>query len=175
PRCVPLVSVHLNPVFHVFCEFLCFSHPIFSFKPSLTFSHFADSFIQSDLEFHLTFFAFALLKREDDIKRVAESVRAAFGKVDWIIPTMLHPSGKGETSLRDMSAQYCNHTLRGIFKLFSPLLQNGTGGFGQQSPKKEKQHSGVIMNMTAREGSMVALGGWYRYRMSKADSTEILW
>lgn len=48
--------------------------------------------------------------REDDIKRAAESVSDAFGKVDLIVNSsaMLHPSGKGETSLRDVSAQVTN-------------------------------------------------------------------
>lgn len=47
------------------------------------------------------------VNREDDIKRAAESVKTAFGKVDLIINSsaMLHPSGKGETSLLDVSAQ----------------------------------------------------------------------
>lgn len=47
---------------------------------------------------------------EDDIKRAAESVKSTFGKVDLIINSsaMLHPSGKGETSLRDVSAQVLN-------------------------------------------------------------------
>ncbi len=47
---------------------------------------------------------------EDDIKRAAESVSDAFGKVDLIVNSsaMLHPSGKGETSLRDVSAQVTN-------------------------------------------------------------------
>lgn len=50
------------------------------------------------------------VSREDDIKRAAESVKSAFGKVDLIINSsaMLHPSGKGETSLRDVSAQVTN-------------------------------------------------------------------
>lgn len=45
------------------------------------------------------------VNREEDIKRAAESVRSDFGKVDLLIncSAMLHPSGKGETSLRDVS------------------------------------------------------------------------
>lgn len=39
-------------------------------------------------------------------------------------------------------------------KYFAPLLQKGTGAFGQQFPEKEKQHSGIIVNMTARVGSI---------------------
>lgn len=50
------------------------------------------------------------VNREEDIKTAAESVKSAFGKVDLIINSsaMLHPSGKGETSLRDVSAQVSN-------------------------------------------------------------------
>ncbi|XP_043118665.1 C-factor [Puntigrus tetrazona] len=117
--------------------------------------------------------------REEDIASAAESVRAAFGKVDLIINSaaMLHPSGKGETHLRDVSAQGVISTLTinavgplVMAKYFAPLLQKGTGAFGQQPPNKEKQHSGIIVNMTARVGSIGdnALGGWYSYRMSKA-------
>lgn len=45
--------------------------------------------------------------QEDDIKQAAEDVKKSFGKVDLIINSsaMLHPTGKGETSLRDVSAQ----------------------------------------------------------------------
>lgn len=47
------------------------------------------------------------VNREDDIQRAAEHVKKVFGKVDLIINSsaMLHPSGKGETSLKDVSAQ----------------------------------------------------------------------
>ncbi|KAG1971937.1 C-factor [Pimephales promelas] len=119
------------------------------------------------------------VNKEDDIKRAAENVKSAFGKVDLIINSsaMLHPSGKGETSLRDVSAQGTISTLATntvgplvMAKYFAPLLQKGTGAFGQQPPEKEKQHSGIIVNMTARVGSIGdnVLGGWYSYRMSKA-------
>ncbi len=46
-------------------------------------------------------------------------------------------------------------------KYFAPLLRKGTGAFGQQSPKKEKQHSGIIVNMTAKVGS-IGDNGWYQ-------------
>ena len=44
---------------------------------------------------------------EDDIRSAAEKVKQSFGALDLIINSsaMLHPSGKGETSLRDVSAQ----------------------------------------------------------------------
>jgi len=59
------------------------------------------------------------VNKEDDIKRAAENVKSAFGKVDLIINSsaMLHPSGKGETSLRDVSAQVTNGPFISIDRL----------------------------------------------------------
>ncbi|KAG7462429.1 hypothetical protein MATL_G00184700 [Megalops atlanticus] len=119
------------------------------------------------------------VNREADIKDTAEIVEKTFGKVDLVINSsaMLHPSGKGETSLKDVSAQGIISTLTTntvgplvMAKYFAPLLLKGSGGFGQQPPEKAKQHSGIIVNMTAKVGSIGdnALGGWYSYRMSKA-------
>ena len=47
------------------------------------------------------------VNREEEIRGAAERVKESFGKLDLIINSsaMLHPSGKGETSLRDVSAQ----------------------------------------------------------------------
>lgn len=47
------------------------------------------------------------VNREEDIRRAADRVKESFGRLDLIINSsaMLHPSGKGETSLRDVSAQ----------------------------------------------------------------------
>lgn len=39
-------------------------------------------------------------------------------------------------------------------KYFTPLLQKGGGGFGQQPAEKAKQHSGIIVNITAKVGSI---------------------
>lgn len=47
-------------------------------------------------------------------------------------------------------------------KYFVPLLQKGTGAFGQQLPEKEKQHCGIIVNMTAKVGS-IGDNGLYLY------------
>lgn len=44
-------------------------------------------------------------------------------------------------------------------KHFAPLLQKGGGGFGQQPAEKAKQHSGVIVNITAKVGS-IGDNGW---------------
>lgn len=39
-------------------------------------------------------------------------------------------------------------------KYFSPLLQKGGGGFGHQPQEKVKQHKGIIVNITAKVGSI---------------------
>lgn len=44
-------------------------------------------------------------------------------------------------------------------KHFAPLLQKGGGGFGQQPSEKAKQHSGIIVNITAKVGS-IGDNGW---------------
>ncbi|GLD66442.1 uncharacterized protein AKAME5_001783400 [Lates japonicus] len=119
------------------------------------------------------------VNREEDIRGAAEQVKESFGRLDLIVnaSAMLHPSGKGETSLRDVSAQGIISTLTTntvgplvMAKYFAPLLQKGGGGFGQQPAEKAKQHSGIIVNITAKVGSIGdnGLGGWYSYRMSKA-------
>ncbi|XP_023330474.1 uncharacterized protein LOC111702901 [Eurytemora carolleeae] len=57
-------------------------------------------------------------------------------------------------------------------KHLAPLLQKGTGLVGSQQFKEDpkKSHSSVIVNMSARVGSISdnRLGGWYSYRMSKS-------
>lgn len=47
------------------------------------------------------------VNREEDISEAAARVQESFGRLDLIVNSsaMLHPSGKGETSLRDVSAQ----------------------------------------------------------------------
>lgn len=47
------------------------------------------------------------VNREEDIRGAAGRVKEGFGRLDLIVNSsaMLHPSGKGETSLRDVSAQ----------------------------------------------------------------------
>lgn len=44
---------------------------------------------------------------EEDIRAAAERVKGNFGRLDLLVnaSAMLHPSGRGETSLRDVSAQ----------------------------------------------------------------------
>uniref|UniRef100_A0A3B3ZFW6 Uncharacterized protein n=1 Tax=Periophthalmus magnuspinnatus TaxID=409849 RepID=A0A3B3ZFW6_9GOBI len=117
--------------------------------------------------------------QEQDIRSVSEVVSQRFGRLDLLVNSsaLLHPSGKGETSLRDVSAQGVISTLTTntvgplvMAKYFAPLLQKGGGGFGQQPEDKSKHHSGIIVNITAKVGSIGdnGLGGWYSYRMSKA-------
>lgn len=47
------------------------------------------------------------VNREEEVRGAAERVRESFGRLDLVVNSsaMLHPSGKGETSLRDVSAQ----------------------------------------------------------------------
>lgn len=54
-------------------------------------------------------------------------------------------------------------------KYFAPLLQKGGGGFGQQPAEKAKQHSGIIVNITAKVGSIGDNG-----RFCVADCSETL-
>ncbi|MGH0152649.1 UNVERIFIED_CONTAM: hypothetical protein FKN15_043530 [Acipenser sinensis] len=117
--------------------------------------------------------------RENEIKQASEIVKSKFGKIDLLINSsaMLLPSGKGETSLRDVSSEGLVATLTTntvgplvMAKYFSPLLMKGSGAFGQQTADESKHHSGILVNMTAKVGSIGdnRLGGWYSYRMSKA-------
>ncbi|XP_068114913.1 C-signal-like [Hyperolius riggenbachi] len=111
-----------------------------------------------------------------DIQQCAQEVEQSFNRLDLLINSsaMLHPSGKGETSLRDVSAEGLSLTLSTntvgpllMAKHFSPLLLKGNGVFGAQLPNK---HSAILINMSAKVGSISdnGLGGWYSYRMSKA-------
>jgi len=90
---------------------------------------------------------------------------------------MLHPSGKGETSLRDVSFEGLAATMATnaigpllVTKSVVPLLQKGGAAFcPPQCQKDKKDFRGVVVNVSARVGSIGdnALGGWYSYRMSK--------
>ena len=63
--------------------------------------------------------------REDDVRGAAERVaaRCGGGGVDLVIncAAMLHPSGRGETSLRDVSAQVLNESL--LLSLYNMRLK----------------------------------------------------
>ncbi len=56
-------------------------------------------------------------------------------------------------------------------KYFAPLLQKGGGGFGQQPAEKAKQHSGIIVNITAKVGS---IGDNGRYCVAGGSETLFL-
>ncbi|KAM3913460.1 uncharacterized protein RB166_018757 [Leptodactylus fuscus] len=116
---------------------------------------------------------------QSDIQKTAQAVEQRFESLDLLIncSAMLHPSGKGETSLREVSAEglsvaLATNTIGPLLmaKYFSPLLLKGKGAFGAQSSDKSKQHNAVLVNMSAKVGSITdnGLGGWYSYRMSKS-------
>ncbi|XP_069836461.1 C-signal-like [Dendropsophus ebraccatus] len=113
------------------------------------------------------------------IQETAKEVAQLFGSLDLLInvSAMLHPTGKGETSLREVSAEGLSQALATntigpllMAKYFSPLLLQGRGAFGVQSSDKSKQHNAILVNMSAKVGSISdnGLGGWYSYRMSKS-------
>lgn len=56
------------------------------------------------------------VSREEDICGAADRVKESFGRLDLIVNSaaMLHPSGKGETSLREVTAQV-NHEHMGVW------------------------------------------------------------
>nr|XP_060624735.1 C-signal-like [Anolis sagrei ordinatus] len=118
--------------------------------------------------------------REAEVRQAAEAVAQEHAGLDLLVNcgALLHPrGGRGETSLRDVAAQDLALTLATnsigplvVAKYFTPLLLNGTGAFGRQSTDPGKKHQAILVNMSARVGSIGdnALGGWYSYRMSKA-------
>ncbi|XP_042311914.1 C-factor-like isoform X1 [Sceloporus undulatus] len=117
--------------------------------------------------------------QEAEVQQAAEAVAKDYGRLDLLLNcgAMLHPSGRGETSLRDVSAEGLSITLATnsigpllVAKHFAPLLLNGTGAFGRQNIDPDKKHQALLVNMTAKVGSIGdnVLGGWYSYRMSKA-------
>lgn len=110
---------------------------------------------------------------------IASQVSSVTDRLDLLVncAAMLHPSGRGETSLRDVSFDALMATLATntvgpliLAKSLAPLLQKGNGSFGAKTGDPKSQHKGVIVNMSAKVGSIGdnALGGWYSYRMSKA-------
>jgi len=117
--------------------------------------------------------------KENDLKNVSREISAEFGKLDFAINVsgILHPSGRAETRLQDVSMQALHETfLVNTFgpvlmaKHMAPLLQKGDGLIGTQSSQPKNNHRGVLAHVSARVGSIYdnRLGGWYGYRMSKA-------
>lgn len=118
---------------------------------------------------------------EENIVNLSEQLKDKYGKLDLLIncSAILHPKGKGETKLLDVDLDALAATFNLncfspilLAKHLSPLLQKGDGVIGSQLYKDDKKlnHSGVIVNMSARVGSIFdnKLGGWYSYRTSKA-------
>ena len=63
-----------------------------------------------------------------------------------------------------------------IAKSVAPLLQKGNAAFSQQQRLLDKKdYRGVVVNMSARVGSIGenGLGGWYSYRMSKTGENAL--
>ncbi|CAB1447178.1 unnamed protein product [Pleuronectes platessa] len=60
------------------------------------------------------------VSREEDIRGAAQRVKENFGRLDLIVNSsaMLHPSGKGETSLRDCVCSGTTNLCR-VFELLS--------------------------------------------------------
>jgi len=106
------------------------------------------------------------------------SLKGRIDRLDLLINCagMLHPSGKGETSLRDVSFEGLAATMATnaigpviVAKSVAPLLQKGNAAFCQQRHQEKKDFRGVILNMSAGVAGIGQnqLGGWYGYRMSK--------
>jgi len=119
--------------------------------------------------------------KEDEIINLSQIVEKHFNKLDLVVNSsaILHPSGRGETRLKDVDFNGLMSTLATnsagplvVAKHLSPLLQKGNGLIGSDKYKgnNKKCHAGIIVNMTAKVGSISdnGLGGWYSYRMSKA-------
>ncbi|RUS83407.1 hypothetical protein EGW08_008828 [Elysia chlorotica] len=117
--------------------------------------------------------------KEDTIACAASHVEKQYGKLDLLINTaaILHPSGKGETSLKTTSAEDMLQTFQTntvgplmVAKHFAKLMSKGEGLIGTQSGDGSQMHASVLVNMSAKVGSITdnGLGGWYSYRMSKA-------
>ncbi|XP_060075503.1 C-signal-like [Ylistrum balloti] len=119
------------------------------------------------------------VNEDTQIENVAKFTKEKYGKLDLLINNagMLHTSGRGETSLREISRKGLMETFETntagpllMAKHFAPLLKLGSGYFGIKPADSKKQHCSVLVNMSAKVGSITDnhLGGWYSYRMSKA-------
>lgn len=117
--------------------------------------------------------------KEDQIQATALEVEGHYGGLDLVVncSAILHPSGRGETSLRDVNIQDLQETCRVnafgpllMTKHFGRLLQQGHGAIGGRTTDGPALHTGILANISAKVGSITenALGGWYSYRMSKA-------
>lgn len=118
------------------------------------------------------------ITQESQIQEASEYVEKEFGQLELLINCagILHPSGRGETSLKDVNLQGLQETCATnafgpllVGKHFGKLLAKGQGSVGVQSADVKQQHAGVLVNISAKVGSITdnALGGWYSYRLSK--------
>lgn len=117
---------------------------------------------------------------ETAIQHAVQHVQDAHaGKLELLINSsgILSPTGKGETSLKEVTLKglketFAVNTLGPLMmaKHFSPILMAGEGTIGQQAADPKRRHTAVLVNMSARVGSIGdnRLGGWYSYRMSKS-------
>lgn len=115
------------------------------------------------------------IHKESEIEETNKRIKENHGeKLDLLVNCagMLHPTGKGETSLREVTQDGVSSTFLTnavgpllMAKYFAPMLLKGNALFNSQS----EQFCGVIANISARVGSINdnRLGGWYSYRMSK--------
>ena len=96
---------------------------------------------------------------EESLARVAGEIKANHGKLDFAINVsgILHPSGRGEVKLSDVSSEAMLETFRVntfgpllMAKHIIPLLQRGGGLIGTQSTKSKNQHAGVLAHISAR-------------------------
>lgn len=65
--------------------------------------------------------------REEDVRSAAARVKESFGRLDLLVNSsaMLHPSGKGETSLRDVSAQVKHTVTVAMWRVMKDILHIG--------------------------------------------------
>ncbi|CAH1259165.1 Hypp2183 [Branchiostoma lanceolatum] len=88
-----------------------------------------------------------------------------------VIATCRNPGGATDLrALQGLLTTFSTNAIGPLLvgKYFSPLLQKGTGAFGQHAQNKQT-HAAVMANISAKVGSITdnGLGGWYSYRMSK--------
>jgi len=98
---------------------------------------------------------------EDEIRSASPNISAlAGGKLDLMVncSAILHPSGRGETSMRDISSEGLKNTFMVnaagpllMAKYFSTVLTKGKGLIGSQNDKK---HTAIIINITAKVSSI---------------------
>ena len=99
------------------------------------------------------------MTQEKTLVSVASDILANHGKLDFAINVsgILHPSGRGETRLSDVTFEALQETFQVntfgplmMAKHFVPLLQKGGGLIGTQSVKNKNHHSGILAHISAR-------------------------